>query len=130
MASLVGAVKPYVNNWAAPVAVSPLIRAARWGALLAGIYYGSSRLNALREPAKAEKDAYLAQKVRHSSFRPKSLVITIHILMSDVISFPSLSLHAFVLPPSSIGFVILSPLPSPLVQYSFPLHPATHAPLH
>jgi len=62
MASLVGAVKPYVNNWAAPVAVSPLIRAARWGALLAGIYYGSSRLNALREPAKAEKDAYLAQK--------------------------------------------------------------------
>ena len=63
MASLVGAVKPYVNNWAAPVAVSPLIRAARWGALIAGIYYGSSRLNALREPAKQEKDAYLAQKV-------------------------------------------------------------------
>ena len=63
MASLVGAVKPYVNNWAAPVAVSPLIRAARWGALLAGIYYGHSRLNALKEPAKKEYDAYLAQKV-------------------------------------------------------------------
>ena len=63
MASLVGAVKPYVNNWAAPVAVSPLIRAARWGALLYGIYYGVSRHNALAEPAKKEYDAYLAQKV-------------------------------------------------------------------
>jgi len=62
MASLVGAVKPYVNNWAAPVAVSPLIRASRWVALLGGIYYGSSRLAALKEPAKKEKDAYLAQK--------------------------------------------------------------------
>jgi len=62
MASLVGAVKPYVNNWAAPVAVSPLIRASRWVALLAGVYYGSSRLAALKEPAKKEYDAYLAQK--------------------------------------------------------------------
>ena len=64
MASLFGAVKPYVNNWAAPVAVSPTIRALRWGALLYGIYYGHSRLNALREPAKKEYDAYVAQKVR------------------------------------------------------------------
>jgi len=62
MASLFGAVKPYVNNWAAPVAVSPTIRALRWGALLYGIYYGHSRLNALREPAKKEYDAYVAQK--------------------------------------------------------------------
>ena len=64
MASLLGAVKPYVNNWAAPVAVSPLIRAGRWAALITGILYGSARLRALKEPAKAEKDAYLAQKVR------------------------------------------------------------------
>ena len=64
MASLVKAVQPYVSNWAAPVAVSPLIRFARWGALLTGIYYGHSRYNALKEPAKKEYDAYLAQKVR------------------------------------------------------------------
>ena len=63
MASLVGAVKPYVNGWAAPVAVSPLIRASRWVALIGGLYYGSSRLAALKEPAKLEYDAYLAQKV-------------------------------------------------------------------
>merc|ERR1712038_1994275 len=61
MASLLST-KPYVNNWAAPVKVSPLIRASRWVALLAGIYYGSSRMAALQEPAKKEYDAYLAQK--------------------------------------------------------------------
>ena len=63
MASLVGEVKPYVPTWRPPVKVNPLIRAARWGALISGIVYGYWRHNSLKDMAQCEREDYLSRQV-------------------------------------------------------------------
>ena len=73
MASLVGEVKPYVPTWRPPVKVNPLIRAARWGALISGVVYGYWRHNSLKDMAQCEREDYLSRQVSHALVKRNSL---------------------------------------------------------
>ncbi|KAM6901255.1 ATP synthase membrane subunit ea [Anarrhichthys ocellatus] len=46
-----------------PVAVSPLIKTARWSALLIGVFYGKQRFDYLKPIAEEEKRVEEAEKV-------------------------------------------------------------------
>ncbi|KAM4528169.1 ATP synthase subunit e, mitochondrial-like [Odontesthes bonariensis] len=47
---------------APPVAVSPLIKTARWSALLLGVFYGKQRYNYLKPVAEEERKVEEAEK--------------------------------------------------------------------
>ena len=65
MASLVSkSDKPYVPTWKPPINVNPLIRLSRWTALVIGIAYGYMKHNALEEPARCQREDFLARQVR------------------------------------------------------------------
>ncbi|CAB1452983.1 unnamed protein product [Pleuronectes platessa] len=46
-----------------PVAVSPLIKTARWSALLLGVFYGKQRFDYLKPIAEEEKKVEEAEKI-------------------------------------------------------------------
>ncbi|XP_034402927.1 ATP synthase membrane subunit ea [Cyclopterus lumpus] len=46
-----------------PVAVSPLIKTARWSALLLGVFYGKQRFDYLKPIGEEEKKVEEAEKV-------------------------------------------------------------------
>ncbi|KAM8829178.1 ATP synthase membrane subunit ea [Spinachia spinachia] len=47
-----------------PVAVSPLIKTARWSALLLGVLYGKQRFDYLKPIAEEEKRVEEAEKIK------------------------------------------------------------------
>ena len=63
MTSLFAKDKAYIPTWKPPVNVSPLTRLSRWAALLFGVYYGHTRLNYLKEPARCQREDFLARQV-------------------------------------------------------------------